>query len=152
MTDDMLSAMVQDSKGWADPLVESYTGGNRLYQVVITRPGAASSFDRASGVFTNPEDETVYEGRARIYPVSGSSVVTVGDEMSDLASVRISIDQVVEMPPRMEDLVTVVDDAAAQAGHLAERQFTVTDVEVGGFFTYGWTLTGVGVAPSRRTG
>lgn len=151
MGEDLLSAMVGDAKAWADPQVESYTHGNRLYDVVIVRPVLLPNYDRATNTFDNPDDQPVYTGKARIYPVSGGPSVSVGEEVLDLASLRISIDAVVDAPPRMEDLVTVVDNAASQAGHLANRVFTVTDVEVGGFFPYGWTLTGHGIAPSRRT-
>jgi hypothetical protein len=148
---DLVSALVKASKAFADPIVSSYASGNRTYQVRITRPGDDPTYDRATGEFSNPDDVLVYEGPARIWPITGSAQVTAGDEVEDISQVHISIDDTALLPPRLEDLVTVLVDEASQAGHVADRQYTVADVQVGGHFSYGWHLTGSGVAPSRRT-
>lgn len=147
----LLSAMVAASKKVADPLVASYASGNRVYTVRLTRPGAPSTFDRATGAYTDIPDEVLYTGPGRIWPITGGASVTFEDERSDISSVRVSIDDYDGEPPRLDDVLEVLDTPQAQAAHLAGRVYEVSDVEVGGHYGYGWHLTGTGIAPSRRT-
>lgn len=148
---DLLSAMVAASKGYAQPIAQSYASGNRPYLVRLTRVGAASYFDRTTKVLVNPPDVTLYTGPARIFPVTGPVELELGDERQTFSSARISIDNYTGSEPRVDDLVEVLDNAQAQLGRLVGRVFTVNDVEAGGHFDIGWELTTTGVAPSRRT-
>ena len=148
---DLLSALVRGSKDWAQPIAASYASGNRVYAVRISRPVVLPTYDRDTGVFDNPEDSLVYDGPARIYPLSGGAQLSTGDEITEASSVTISIDSDVELVPRVDDLIEVVEDGQSTETHLAHRVFTVVDVAVGGHFAIGFTLTAVGAAPSRRS-
>lgn len=147
---DLLSAMVGRSKDVAQPLAQAFASGNRPYRVRLERPGDRPSFDRETGTMTNPVDEVIYVGPARIFPVTGPLELEVGDERTTFSSARISIDNFAG-DPRVDDIVTVLDNPQGELGRLVGRQFTVLDVEVGGHFDIGWELTTQGVAPSRRT-
>lgn len=147
---DLLSAMVAGSKEWAEPVAAAYAEGNRRLRVIITRPGTEVSYDRDTG-FTNPDDTEVYDGPARMWPVGWGSTLNAGDEVIEATSARISINEDVDVAPRVDDLVHIFDDAESRKVHVAGRDFTVVGVEVGGHFGIGYHLDLVGAEPSRRT-
>jgi hypothetical protein len=146
----LLTAIVAASKKVADPMAKSYASGNRILTVRISRPGAAPTFNRTTQRFTNPSDAEIYLGPARIRPATGGAQVEVAGEDTTYTSVAISIDGG-GTAPRIDDLVQVIDNAVSRGAHLADRVFTVVDVEVGGHFDIGYALRAVGAEPSRRT-
>lgn len=151
MGTELLSALVQRSKQVADPIAQAYASGNRAFQVRLIRPHVTATFDRDSSTFVNPPDETLYEGPARFWPGGQGVELEIGDERTSFTSARCSINLYDGKPPRVDDLVEVLDTRQSRATHLAGRVFSVSDVEVGGHFSTGYTLTLSGAAPSRRT-
>lgn len=148
---DLLSALVQRSKQIADPLAAAYASGNRAFTVELSRPGADVTFDRDAKAFLNPADPVLYTGPARIYTITGGMELQIGDEDMVLSSARISIDSYDGPAPQHGDLLTIIDTAQAQNTHAVGRVFQVEDVEIGGHFGIGYTMTTRGVAPSPRT-
>lgn len=160
MATDLLSALVQRSKQVADPIATAYASGNRPFHVRVSRPSVIATFDRDTGQLTNPADQVLYEGPARIWTVTGGVEMEIGDERTMFSSARASIDSTVRdaqgntVPvtiPRVDDLFEILPNGQSQATHLSGRAFTVTDIEVGGHYSTGYVLTLSGVAPSRRT-
>lgn len=147
---DLLAAAVQRSVSYANVLAARFSGANRTYTVRLWRPGASPTFDRLSGQWTNPPDDLLYEGPARVRPTSHGGSVDVGDEPLYFASAAISLNEYTGTQPRRNDLVEIVSNAASSATRIAGRWFKVDDVEVGGLIDYGTVLSCTGVAPHRR--
>jgi hypothetical protein len=149
---ELLRALVRRSVRIADVYASAYASSNRLYQVLVTRPGAQPTFNRATATWSNPEDEVLYEGPARVYSVSNGGSLSVGDEPTYYSATRVSIDDLPEgsKMPRRDDLVQVLANAEAEAGGVVGRVFRVDDVELGGLLTAGITMSVSGVAPSRQ--
>lgn len=147
---DLLSALVARSKVVADPRAAAYASGNRPYLVRITRPAAQPTFNRNTNTYTDPADTVVYEGRARLYTISGGSEADIGDERVQFSSAQMSIDSRPGVLPRVDDLVVVLSNAQSISNQVVGREFTVNDVEIAGHFDVGILLTLTGAAPSRR--
>lgn len=156
----LLAALVQRSKQVADPVAQAYAAGNRPFTVRLMRPATAGTFDRATRDFVNAADQLLYQGPARIWTGGGGMELEIGDERTSFTSARCSLNyfdattspaEALELAPRVDDLLEVLDTPQGAATHLVGRSFTVGDVEVGGHFGTGWVLTLTGAAPSRRT-
>ena len=155
----LLAAMVRASRSYAKPIAQQYASGNRPFTVELRRPGAGGqpTYDRETGLMVNPPDPLIYRGPARIHLSAGDTPIEIGDEETPFTSLLISIDSFTEETaddpteaPRVDDTITVVDDAESQAAHLAGRVFEVTGVERGGHFDIGWRLHVLGAMPSRH--
>lgn len=162
MAGDLLSAMVQRAKAYASPIAQSYASGNRPYRVEIHRPGPPQEYDRTTQQMVNPADILVYRGAAKIGDLGGPIELDIGGERITMASAQISIDYDTEidpedpnaqvrLAPRVDDVVTVLEDEQSLATHIAGRTFTVTAAGAGGHYGIGWVLQALGVSPSRRT-
>lgn len=156
MAGDLLSAMVQRSKQIADPRAAAYASGNRAYQVRLSRPGVLGSFDRVTGLWTNPPDTVLYEGPARIYAAHGGIELEIGDERTPFNAAQVTIDYFdpdnspdPTKAPQTDDVLEVLDTPLSQATHLAGRSFEVTAVDVGGHYGTGWTMQVLGAGAHR---
>lgn len=147
---DLLAAAVKASVRYGQRMVSQYAGANRTYVVKLWRPGADPTFDRTTGQWTNPPDDLLYNGPARVRPTGPGSVMDVGDEPVYFASAAISINEYDGTQPRRNDLVEIVSDAQSTGTRIAGRWFKVEDVEVGGLIDYGIGLSCTGVQPHRR--
>lgn len=157
MSGDLAAALVSASKRFADPIAASYASGNRAYNVQLKRPGPPGTFNRDTNSFNPRQDVLLYTGPARIYLSSETVELPIGDETRPFNAAMISIDYFntdnapnPKIIPRVDDIVVVVDDDQAEAGHLPNRIFEVTGVEIGGHFGIGWTLRTIGAMPSRE--
>lgn len=146
---DLTSALVASSKQWAQPIAAAYASGNRVYHVLVTRPGDPGTFDRNTGQWVGRTTTTVYDGQARIWVDEGTGLREEGDEQIPFNDIRLSIDHSDPMP-RVDDALHVVDDAQSASTQLAGRDFEITGVEIGGHFDTGVTLSATGAAPSRH--
>lgn len=118
------------------------------------------SFDEESGVVSADEDmaEVVYEGRGRVYTVSGPVTYSLGDQNQYMSASYVSVPvtvtsrvngaEVVEVVrPRNDDLVLVLEhDDPVMVG----RWFRVMDVEAGGQWIAARRMQVVGVQWSRH--
>lgn len=147
-----MSALVQASKAYAEPMARAYAEGNRVYVVTVERPGGPATFDRATGAFVDPPDTVLYTGPARIFPATGGADLDIGDERTPFNAATITINLYDGTPPRVDDVVRVTSTPQSRATHLADRVFEVTGVDVGGHYGTGWTLQTLGAAPSRHGG
>lgn len=147
---DLHRALVARSTALAQDLATDFAEGNRLYTVVITRAGSEPKFDRASGEWTvDTPAAQVYAGPARIQPVSTSETEVGGDEPAYYGLARVSINHDVTLAPRIDDVITVADTPYSLRTKLANRQFRITSVEVGGQIDIGFSFVASGIAPSR---
>lgn len=150
MAGDLLRALVARSVSWGQPMVDQHASSSRTYRVRIVRPHSDPVFDRVSGQMTNPPDQLLYEGWARVRPASGAGSAEIGDEVVHYAAATISIDDYDGPQPRHADLVEVLQDSTSSGTRIAGRRFKVDDVQVGGLLDYGVVMNVTGVAPSRR--
>lgn len=147
----LLTAMVNASRAYAQPVAKAYASGNRPFTVELRRPGGAEpTYDRVTHQMTNPEDPLLYRGPGRIHLANPDTQIEIGEERTSFISTVISIDTYDGDPPQVDDTVTVVDDAESRATHMAGRVFEVTGVERGGHFDIGWRLNVTGAMPSRH--
>lgn len=147
---DLHRALVARSTSLAQTLASDYAEGNRLYDVIITRAGSEPKFDRASGDWTvETPAAQVYAGPARFQPVSTQETEVGGDEPAYYGLARVSINHDVAIAPRIDDVITVTDTAFSQQTKLANRQFRITSVDVGGQIDTGFSFVASGIAPSR---
>lgn len=142
--------MVRRSKAHADPRAASYASGNRAFEVRITRPAVLGTFNRATKAFSNPADQLIYRGPARIYTAVGGAELEVGDERTVFSTATASIDSYSGPPPQSDDLVEVLSTPQSTQTHLAGRVFSIGSVQAGGHFDIGYVLALSSVAASRR--
>lgn len=144
----LAAALSARARALAEPYAADYAQGNRAYYVVVTRPQHEPTFNRDTAVMEHAVAVPVYEGPARITPLTGSGQVDIGDEPEQWLRAEVSIPEQVARPPQVNDLVRVTagPDAAAL------RVLRVTGVTFGGHLDVGWRLACTGVAPSRASG
>ena len=119
------------------PLVQRYARGyaerNMLSLVRITRPTQVPTLDPATGLATAGADlASVYEGKARVYGVSGPQTMNLGEEVQYFQSTYVSIPVYVDgeaTAPRVDDLVEVLEHSDPL---MVGKRFRVMDVEIGG--------------------
>jgi len=103
-----------------------YVEANMTAMVKITRMDAAVLGE--DGSLTATEMHTVYEGKARVYGVSGPMTMNLGEEPQYFSSTYVSIPYDSVMP-RVDDVIKVT---AHHDWTLVGRTFRVMDVEGGG--------------------
>lgn len=98
--------------------------------IKVTRP-TAPTFDTATGLMTAHDTGTViYQGAARIYPVTGGGQSFLGSEDTIMRTTTFSVPETETATVRAGDLVQVVttlDDSA-----LVGKEFRILDVTEGG--------------------
>jgi len=97
--------------------------------VAIYRPGKVS-FNTTTGQNQATEESKIYQGKARIYSVSGPQVVAVGEADLTFRSTYISIPADVLPAPHRDDIVLVLESVSDE--ELQGKGFRVLDVEGGG--------------------
>jgi Family of unknown function (DUF6093) len=103
-----------------------YAEANMTAQVKITRMDEAVLDE--SGGLTATEMHTVYEGKGRVYGVSGPMTMNLGEEPQYFSSTYVSIPYDATMP-RVDDVIKVTEHYDET---LVGRTFRVMDVEAGG--------------------
>jgi hypothetical protein len=94
---------------------------------------------------------TIYSGKMRVRLLSGSGVITSGEQTIDTRTTQITIPIDAVPVPRRDDLVTVTDYSSSDLDVNA-RVFRVMEVEGGGLFGYGHVMTCVSWYESRYWG
>lgn len=150
--DSILGAMARRTQAIAQPRADAYADSNRLYLVTIIRPVLEPSFNRQTGAMTHPAGEPVYAGQARIYAITPGQQIDLGAGPQYYGNVRVTIPAEELIPPRIDDVITIVDDGLGFARTMgtAERQFRVTGVTSGGQLMTGWVLDASGIEPQRQ--
>ena len=143
----LLAAIVRRSTLVAQPIARQYAEGNMLAQVLITR-GEEPVFDSYTGLTTVVPKETIWDGIARIYGVTGPVQYSVGEEPTYYSSTNISI-PLASPKPRVDDLVLVVFHLDLG---LVGRRFRVQDVEAGGQLPVVHRMQAVGIQSSKQWG
>lgn len=111
--------------------------------------GALDTTTGRVGGLTNAT--TIYSGKARIWTMSGSGVVTLGEGTVDTRSTIVSIPLSARPLPARDDLVLIGDDNLSDAD-LDTRALRVLDVDGGGLIGAARKLTCTGYYPSRYWG
>lgn len=111
-----------------------FAESNMTAQVEITRPGPAA-FEPSSGELEAQPGPVIYEGKARVYAVSGPVTMDLGDDPQYFSSSMVSVPLVddfgVNVLPEVNDLVRVLEHPDPL---MLGRLFRVMDVEAGGQF------------------
>ena len=97
--------------------------------VAIHRP-SAGAFSTATGMTTAGETVKIYQGKARIYSVTGPQVINIGEADLSMRQTNISIPADASPVPRRDDIVVIFE--AVSDEDLQDRAFRVIDVEGGG--------------------
>lgn len=146
---DLTAAIARRSQAIATGRATDYAAGNRLYDVVVNRPGQRPTFNRSTGAIVQLARQTVYTGKARVTVAAPGGTVDVGEETETYATVRVSIGSNTTLEPAIDDEVTIVANDFSRAAHVDGRVFRVIAVTVGGQLAVGYELTATGIAPSR---
>lgn len=139
-----LSAMISRSVVRAQPMAKAYAEGNMTSRVKITRP-ADNTFDRDTGLWTNPVDNVVVDNcPGHIATVSGGTTYNLGDEPVYYANTTCSIPLDSPRPEVNDDLevLSCPDDS------LVGRHFKVDGVDSGGMLAAFRRLSITGAEPA----
>jgi hypothetical protein len=145
--------LLEDARAHVRAYAESNMGGH----VTISR-GGRGTLDKTTGLVSGMSGATtVYDGIARLHPVSGQGSISVGQGEIDTRSVTVSIPWSAGLPQR-DDLILFVDGGADQT--MNGRAGRVVEVDGGGYFgdarrmqcvVWGtseyWSSQGLGAAP-----
>ena len=140
-----MAGLVRRSTNMATLRARAYAEANMIATVRIERP-VEPVFDRTTGQLGMPADSTVYEGKARVYGVSGPATYALGDEPQYFSSTFVSI-PLGSTLPRVDDVVEVTDHPDPA---IVGRFFRVQDVEAGGQMPVAHRLQVVGIQPSKQ--
>lgn len=142
----LLSNLISKATVSVRPFAQQYAEGNMLATVKITRP-TAPVFDRATGGLAAMDAETTrYEGKARIYNVTGPVQYAIGEEQQYYSSTFVSI-PLSAPQPRIDDVVEVLSHPDLT---MVGREFRVQDVEAGGQIPVVHRMQVVGIQQSRE--
>lgn len=144
----LLTAITRRSLAFGQRVASAQAEGAMNAHVKIRRP-AKPVFDPTtnrlgSGIATEP----IYDGHARVSPVTGASAVSIGEEVLYYSTVFVTIPFSAPVRPRINDIVDVtvhLDPAAVN------RSFRVTEVEVGGVMPTSYRVQATGIAPAANT-
>lgn len=132
-----------------------YAERNMTATVVITRP-AAPGFRFDTGLLDAESMGDVYDGKARVYTVSGPVTMGIGDEPTYYSSTFVSVPLEELIPgadippsPRVDDIVRVT---AHLDPLMLGRFFRVVDVEAGSQFPACRRMQCVGIQDSKQWG
>jgi hypothetical protein len=136
-----------------------YAERNMNASVRIWRPDSPD-FMPSDGKLYADEMFQVYEGKARVYTVSGPLTMGVGDEPTYYSSTMVSIPLALTDPysspeleipqsPRVDDVVQVTSHPDPL---MMDRYFRVVDVEAGSQFPVTRRMQCVGIQASKQWG
>jgi len=131
-------------------LARKYTEANMTARVRVARMQDPSEGSDTDWNNTATQLKVVYEGRARVWGVSGSGLNDYGDEMTAFSSSYVSLPLIVDdkaTDVQVDDIVVVLEHPDPA---LVGRSFRVMDVDGGGQFPAARRLQVTGVQRSRR--
>lgn len=142
----LLSGLIARSTVAVRPLAQAYAEGNMIAMVKVTRP-TAPVFDRdTGGLAAMGADSVRYEGKARVYSVTGPVQYALGDEPTFYSSTFVSI-PITAPIPRVDDVVEILSHPDP---NIVGRSFRVQDVEAGGQIPVVHRMQVVGIQASRE--
>jgi len=142
----LMGSVVARSAKLAMKLAQSHLEGAMTYKVRIARGGAGTpGWDPVANRVTNPDDDEVYVGPARIRSVTGPVTMALGDEPQYFQSTFASIPLSARVP-QTDDLLTVLDGPDPK---LVGRSYRVVDVERGGMLPVAHVMQLVGIEPGH---
>lgn len=124
-----------------------YAESNMISTVSIVRK-TDPAFNALTGEVVSSPPLAVYDGKARIWTVSGPVQYNFGDEPTFFSSAFVSIPAVTAEDPMVDDLVLVVTHPGDSA--MVGRVFQVKDVEAGGQWMSSRRLQVQGVQESKQ--
>ena len=145
MTAALVAGIVRRSTALGTLRAQAYAEANMIATVKIERP-LQPVFDQTTGALGMPADAVVYQGKARVYGVSGPATYSVGDEPQYFSSTYVSIPQGAANP-RVDDVIEVMSHPDAS---LVGRFFRVQDAESGGQMPAATRMQVIGIQPSRQ--
>lgn len=148
---DLLAAIAARTQAAAQPRAERYADANRLFTVRIVRPATEPTFNRAAGAFVPKTQPVVFEGPARIRPVTPAQQVDLGDGPSYWSELQVIIGLGAALEPRVDDIVTITSTPPPGDSAVTGKIYRVSGVGEGGHMATGFTLSCSGVSPSRQT-
>lgn len=148
---DLAGAIARRTQAIASPRALAYVESNRVYRISLVRPVTEPDFDRATGTMITVAGQVILPDQpARITTVRPGQVMDLGDAPSYWGAVSVTIGPI-QLDPRIDDVVEILDNDVAEAAKLTGRQFRVVDITLGGQLPVGYTLGCVGVTASRWT-
>lgn len=142
----LLSNLITKSTVAVRPLAQAYAEGNMIAMVKVTRP-SVPVFDRETGgLAAMGSDATRYEGKGRVYNVTGPVQYSMGDEPQYFSSTFVSI-PITAPKPRVDDVVEILSHPDP---NIVGREFRVQDVEAGGQIPVVHRMQVVGIQASRE--
>lgn len=123
-----------------------YAEANMTATVRITRMD--EPFLNSSGDLIPEEMFTIYEGKGRVYSVSGPMTMNLGEEPQYYSSTYISIPLSATLP-RVDDVVEVLTH---RDWTMPGRKFRVMDVEAGGQYPAARRMQVTGIQRSKQWG
>src|SRR3954465_11835964 len=99
----LLSNLIAKSTAAARPMAQAYAEGNMIAQVKITRP-SKPVFDRSTGgLAAMGAENEIYNGKARVYSVTGPVQYAIGEEQQYYSSTYVSY-PITANRPRIDDV------------------------------------------------
>lgn len=126
---------------------KAYAESLMIATVKIERKGAPA-FDSVTGAVSSGAPSPIYEGKARIWSVTGPMQLSFGDEPTYYSNTFATIPVATEPIPRIDDVLTVINHPGDPG--IEGRVFQVKDVEAGGQFLPSRRLQLVGVQESKQ--
>lgn len=139
-----MEGLIKRSTDLAAARARVHAEANMIATVVIERP-TEPVFDRSTGELGMAPDSVVYEGKARVYGVTGPATYALGDEPQYYSSTFVSI-PLSAPKPRIDDVVKIISHPDPG---LVGRLFRVQDVEAGGQMPVAHRMQVTGIQPSR---
>lgn len=146
---DLLGAIARRTQALAAPRAQDYASSNRLFTVLIVRPGVEPAFNRTSMAFEPQPQTMVFEGPARIRPVTPSQEIDLGDGPTYWSATEISIDLGAALTPQIDDLVQITAAPPPAGSGVVGATYRVVGVAEGGHLATGFMLSCSSVSPSR---
>lgn len=141
--------MIPVSSTLVQRYAQRFVEGNMTAVVRLSRPDPGV-FDHVDGSLDVASGQVVYEGKGRVYPVSGPLTLNLGDEPQYFSQAFVSVPLVDDVGdnvlPQVDDLVEVLEHPDPLS---VGRLFRVTDVEAGGQFAVVRRMQVVGVQRFR---
>ena len=123
-----------------------YVEANMTAKVTITR--MAEPYFDADGKLQATEMYVIYEGKARVYGVSGPVTMNLGEEPQYFSSTYVSI-PIDSTQPRVDDVIEVTSH---HDWTMVGRTFRVMDVEAGGQYPSVRRMQVTGIQRSKQWG
>lgn len=147
--DDLAVLVIPVKSTLVELYARRFVESNMTAFVEITRPGEPD-FVSSSGELEADSGPVVYEGKARVYTVSGPVTLELGDDPQYFSSAVVSVPLVddfgVNVLPQVNDLVEIQEHPDPL---MLGRRFRVMDVEAGGQFAVLRRMQVVGIQRGR---